>query len=336
VRNLRYGGPILVGINTSTALWSAFQRVAFVSGNRTPTPAEVTRAAASPFPACHGLYPEQMAAAISRLGYHADRFTPEDGTNLFRAKLIACLDSRLPIVLLISDAADRRDAHAVTVTGYSTATPSSVSVGQSKLNVQNASVSVLYVHDDNLGSHAHYELIDGTDTEICIRRGYSSPPPEHEWWPADTWKISEALIPKPLKIRLPIENLLLDALELAPMISSEILAGKATPAFSVFFDTGVEYRRRLIDGSWVPADLRAFQDTLSLPRHIGVVGVHVNEEPLLDVLLSGSEMPSDSVKADVLALVGWEVPQRSVVGQNLAIVAEGLDVPCLLAANTPT
>lgn len=154
----------------STALWSALQRVAHVAGHRTPTPFSITEAAKSPFPASHGLMEHQMAEAISSLGYTADRFVPAENRALFRAKLMACLDSRLPVVLGIvtkvkTGAGETVVGHAVTVTGY--AGPLAAGdvptdfEGEPPLRMGSATVDTLYVHDDNLGFHAHFEISDG-------------------------------------------------------------------------------------------------------------------------------------------------------------------------------
>ena len=178
----------------STALWSALQRVARVAGHRTPTPTAITRAAGSPFPASAGLDQMQMAAALSSLGYLADRFAPEENRPLFRAMLVACLDSQLPVILLITrkeptGAGEVPIGHAVCVTGYSEP-PTVASVPATRADrppiaMKGGAVVTLYVHDDNLGSHAHYELFDNPDDtdllegypKLMLRRGRSTAPP---------------------------------------------------------------------------------------------------------------------------------------------------------------
>ncbi len=187
----------------STALWVALQRVAHVAGHRTPSPSEITRAAGSPFPASRGLELNQMAAALSSLGYVADLFEPKDNRALFRALVASCLRSQLPVILLISQKNKRtaegpvQRGHAVTLTGYSEP-PAVVKIPGAKaetppLPMRGGSLTTVYVHDDNLGSHAHYELIDADefadpdprDEEGCLvlklKRGRSDRA-DPAWW----------------------------------------------------------------------------------------------------------------------------------------------------------
>jgi hypothetical protein len=89
-------------------------------------------------------------------------------------------------------------------------------------------VRTLYVHDDNLGSHAHYDLYDGADTivhersaALMLHRGRlpgseltklndlddGEHVGEHdaalqEWWTPDDWVVDTALVPKPEKLRI--------------------------------------------------------------------------------------------------------------------------------------
>jgi hypothetical protein len=155
----------------STALWSSLQQIARIAGHRTPTPSEITEASGTPFAASYGLDDRQMATALASLGYAADHFSPAENRLLFRAKLAVALESRLPVVLLISKreptgAGMTRVGHAVAVTGYAIegdAQPVLVAAsraGVPRLPMLVASLRTIYVHDDNLGSHAHYELFD--------------------------------------------------------------------------------------------------------------------------------------------------------------------------------
>jgi hypothetical protein len=158
----------------STALWSSLQQIARIAGHRTPTPSEITEASGTPFAASYGLDDRQMATALASLGYAADHFSPAENRLLFRAKLAVALESRLPVVLLISKreptgAGMTRVGHAVAVTGYAIegdAQPVLVAAsraGVPRLPMLAASLRTIYVHDDNLGSHAHYELFDWDD-----------------------------------------------------------------------------------------------------------------------------------------------------------------------------
>lgn len=177
----------------STALWSALQQVARIAGHRTPTPWEITTASGSPFAASYGLDDRQMASALANLGYAADHFVPAENRLLFRAKLAAALESRLPVILLLSKdettgAGIVRVGHAVAVTGFAVEPDADAidvpAASSPSLPMIAASVRTLYVHDDNLGSHAHYELFDWDDMRsasgdpaLGLLRGRSDRPP---------------------------------------------------------------------------------------------------------------------------------------------------------------
>src|SRR5690606_21202849 len=159
----------------SSALWSALQQVAHLDGQKTPSPWAITQAAASPYPASPGLDELQLATALSGLGYLAARVVPAANLALFRAKLGPCLVPHLRVVLLLTTP-DGGAGHAVTVTGFSEP-PSVVDVSvtdqAAPLRMRGGSTRVLYVHDDNLGSHAHYELEDDAQKpgHLCLYRG---------------------------------------------------------------------------------------------------------------------------------------------------------------------
>lgn len=314
----------------STALWSALQRVSYMTGHRTPTPHEITRAAKSPFPASHGLEDSQMAEAISALGYDADQFSPEGNRRLFRAKLAACIRSQLPVVLLMTmkektRAGDRTVGHAVTVTGYSEPNKvEGVEVEDSvaPLPMRSASLKTLYVHDDNLGSHAHYELedSDGIDTEgrpkLCVYRGCRSKTVIQGWTP-DTWDVEKALVPKPDKLRFPIEDLLSSLVWLRPW--AELPFEKLPLNYDVRFVSGVSYRRSLLTRGLAPDQMEAFQRTLTLPRYVAVLSAYTEnntDESLFDILIDASEVARDPNDPSVLAIVAPGVPSMSIAWKH--------------------
>jgi hypothetical protein len=327
----------------STALWVALQRVAYVAGKRTPTPSMITAAANSPFPACYGLSDLQMAAALSALGYTADLMIPEDNRPLFRAKLVACLDSQLPVILLLSQKQKTHTGttmagHAVTVTGYSE--PPSVleipprTAGMKSIGMKGASVQTLYVHDDNLGSHAHYELFDSAEKDCignpqqALRRGRSSGMPSKYWRP-DEWMIDGALIPKPDKMRLPIERLF-SLLTWLRGIFEQVLPGMEIH-YQVFLSSGIGYRRELFEKDLDPGKRRTFHETLSLPRHIGVIRAYKEENPIFDTLIDATEISSEPHVPPVLAFVADGLPKNSVGATNLSALARSLQVEIITA-----
>jgi hypothetical protein len=314
----------------SISLWCAFQQVAHMAGHRTPTPTAVTSAAESPFPASHGLDYVQMAGAISRLGYIADQFVPGSDRALFRAKVVSYLQSHLPVVLLLTrqqaSEGERRKAHAVTVTGFSacqSVVPVVPSRGLAPLRMRSGSVETLYVHDDNLGAHAHYELLDmdAMDHEgekaLLLHRG-SSHRQQPEWWAPDDWVVDCALVPKPSKLRMPIESLLGNALEVKRILA-EASAGVELD-FETRFASGVEYKRSLFELELDRRVLRGFQQQLGLPRYVGVISAFAQDSAFhaWDALIDVTEVnrgPEPNLLGVVAPAIDANSPARKHLDQ---------------------
>jgi hypothetical protein len=327
----------------STALWVALQRVAAVTGNRTPTPAMITNAARSPYPASYGLNEIQMASALSSLGYVADYFEPGDNLPLFRAKMVACIDSHLPVILLMT----RKQAtgtgsitigHAVTVTGYYES-PDVIDIPSPEaalppMKMRSGSIKTVYVHDDNLGSHAHYELFDSADkdadgnTRQLLKRGRSDKPCP-AWWSIDEWTVAGALVPKPEKVRLPVESLF-SILAWLRSLYEDIVPGVALH-FSARFEKGIDYKRNLLECGVRTDELRKFDEELTLPRHVGVISVHFRDVLVIDTLLDATEVERDRQKPPVLGFVAPGIPSMSVSAIHLRTVAKWFDVPSITA-----
>jgi hypothetical protein len=320
----------------SIALWSALQRVAFVSGHRTPTPSMITKAAQSPFPASSGLNDSQMATALNSLGYLADLFVPAENRLQFRSKVLACLESQLPVILLLSQKLNTGTGevtvgHAVTVTGFQEP-DDTIFVPTSIPNIppvmmRSGSLKVIYVHDDNLGPYAHYELYDDDEEDLeghkllKLRRGRldgDSP----EWWLIDHWTIYAALVPKNEKMRLPIEDLFSNLLEIRQIFGEIIFKGLEIN-YGVRFASGVEYQRNLFNLRFESTKLRQFLSELTLPRYVGVVSINTQELHLCDAILDISEVNRGN--PGVLGVVAPTVPENSAAGQRLIQVVEYLN-----------
>lgn len=329
----------------STALWSALQRVAHIAGHRTPTPSAITRAAQSPFPASNGLGLPQMASALANMGYVADVFAPSTNRAAFRAKLVTCLDSHLPVILLISRLVDSgsdtgkvRQGHAVTVTGYSE--PRDVVEVRAPLSkapavrMKTASVEVLYVHDDNIGSHAHYELLDVDSKndlgqpELHLRRGRTgqvSP----SWWEVDDWTVEAALVPKPAKLRMAIDDVLRQVW-LLRQLAEQVFPGIELH-YSTRFCAGTSYKRELLVSDHLDRTrMRDFQSITTFPRHIGIVAVHDSVGLLCEFVLDVSEIE----RRPLMALVGHGVPMHSPAWVNLHQVSATFKLPLIVAKPT--
>lgn len=333
----------------STALWSALQQVARIAGYRTPTPSEITAASGSPFAASYGLDDRQMASALANLGYAADHFVPAENRPLFRGKLVAALESRLPVILLLSrdettGAGTVRVGHAVAVTGFAiepgaeavdvpAARPSSPS-----LPMIAASVRTLYVHDDNLGSHAHYELFDWDDVKsasgdpaLGLLRGRSDRPPP-EWWTADEWIIEGALVPKPPKLRMPLDNLFDLMWSFACQVFPVVLPIEFD--YGVRVTTGVEYRAALGERGLDPMQMRRFQEALSLPRYIGVVRAHWKDALVCEFIADVTAVDFVGDGRSLLGVVAPGVALHSAAWKALDQLCGTIAIPLITAPPT--
>jgi len=324
----------------STALWSALQQVAHMAGHRTPTPYAITKAAGSPFPASHGLDYVQMASAIKTLGYIADQFVPGRNWPLFRAKLVSSLRSHLPVILFLlrtEDGGEPANAHAVTLTGYSECEQIvnvTASSRHAPLRMRAGSLKTIYVHDDNLGSHAHYELDDGADPKnsLMLVRGRSDKP-QPAWlgeWLRD-WRVECALVPKPSKLRMPVESLIGATAEISYALAN------ACPGmdldYHARFDSGVQYKSSLFDMGLDPAEFRTFQERLSLPRQIGVVSAYANEGTIhvYDALIDVTEIRAEP---SLLAVVAPGIEARSQAQKLLEQICATAKCSRITAART--
>ncbi len=329
----------------STALWSALQHVARMAGHRTPTPWEITTSSGTPFAASYGLDDRQMATALATLGYAADYFAPAENRIRFRAMLAVCLRSRLPVILLISKEAKTgaglvRVGHAVVVTGYAVepgATPLEVPANRDSLPsvpMVAASVRTIYVHDDNLGPHAHYELFDWDneqsitgDKALGLLRGRSDMEPP-KWWERDQWRIDGALVPKPPKLRMPVENLFDLMWSFAQQLFPLVLPGVPLH-FSARVTTGIEYRVGLFGLGLDRGQMRAFQERVTLPRFVGVVSAFWGEILVCELLADVTAIDRVGDETSLLAVVASGVSDHSSAWKSLDTFCSVVGVPLI-------
>lgn len=329
----------------STSLWSALQRVAYSSGHRTPTPYAITEAAGSPYPASHGLTDAGMATAIRRLGYSAEYFVPADNRAWFRALIVASLQSRLPVILLLAKhqktgTGEVEVGHAITLTGFSE--PSDIAAvpftreNTPPLPMRAGSLKILYAHDDNLGPHAHYELTDSTEKNesgherIILQRGDSTGPRPPSW-SIDHWRIEAALVPKPEKLRYALASLL-ELLDFFRPALDQMLPG-LNLHYSGRFDSGVAIQAHVKSEFFDAADRLLLLTTQTLPRHVGVLSAFDSTVLICEFVLDATDVGRDG--PEVLALLAQGVVRRSQAGLNLELFARKIGSPIVFAPALP-
>jgi hypothetical protein len=284
-----------------------------------------------------------MASALSSLGYIADTFHPVPNLTLFRAMIVSCLQSQLPVILLLTKkekmtAGIERRGHAIAVTGYSepmeiTEVPSLVK-DKAPVKLKSGSLEVIYVHDDNLGSHAHYELFDSTDTDEdgnkkqMLRRGHPShPSPTYKWWEVDDWVVEGALVPKPVEMRLPVESLFCSLIWLRPLFE-KMLPG-ADFHYEARFASGIEYLENLFKMKLDDSQRQHLHATLALPRFVGILSAFHDDVHLFDSLLDASEVERSQERPSVLGFIAPAFPVHSEAHNKIRDVGKALDVPVI-------
>jgi hypothetical protein len=315
----------------STALWSSLQSVARVSGNRTPTPNAITAAAGSPFPATDGLSAFAMATALRKLGYIADLFGPSGNHDWFRALLVACLDSGLPVVLLL---VGNGIGHAVAVTGYSE--PENVkqmrTPGNGVIPMLSAGLSIVYVHDDNLGPHAHYKLLDVADSnnapQLVLERG-NAQNPRPTSWKVDRLTVVAALVPKPEKLRLSVPDLLKNSVVFQHFLSfvQPSVFDVKRLNYGARFDSGIEVKSRIAGGHFEDESRQAFLLGTNLPRHVGVLTASDDGAPFCDLIMDVTEVDRLPGVPSLLAVIAHAVPKDHPLGRLLGRLAQTLEIP---------
>jgi hypothetical protein len=226
------------------------------------------------------------------------------------------------------------------------------------LRVTGSNIKVVYVHDDNLGSHSHYELLypeftddlpvapqmhadtDGAAeaspsrvTTLTLQRG-DRKRNAHDWWKIDELPVIAALVPKPSKLRLPVEDLFHTTTVLRRLLGTAFDEWKGQLVFEPRFANGTKYRDSIHGYALNPSERRRFHEQLTLPRFVGVVGlfrvpggVPSDRIHLVDVVLDVSEVARHAEKPPALALVCPGV--RAKTGADVAMTALSQQLGCL-------
>jgi hypothetical protein len=165
-----------------------------------------------------------------------------------------------------------------------------------------------------------------------LRRGKASRPVV-PWWQVDEWSVEFALVPKPDKLRLPIQSLFLSIVFLRPLL--QLVFPGVDVHYEARFGSGVSYRRELFDLGIDPKSLREFQFTIDLPRHIGVIGVFLESTRLCDLVLDVTEIERNPVSPSLVAIAAPGVPTNSAAWVQLGKVAGFLKVPFIAGPVSP-
>ena len=143
-------------------------------------------------------------------------------------------------------------------------------------------------------------------------------------WEIDDWRVVGALVPKPDKVRLPVEDLFLCLHDVRNLLGLKVFGGIEID-YETRICTGVDYRTELLPMGLDRSDLRHFLEEVALPRHVGVITLSDAGTPLCDLVLDVTEVSRDPRVPPVLAVVARGVARHSPAHNNLLAIATKLE-----------
>ncbi len=316
-----------VGACATMALWSMLHSSAFDDHHAVPTTADITRFAhrtaslgARMFPStglniyqvCEAIKGAGLAPVVLQGDWVPGKDAGEEMTNQqppeagftperFRVACASLVRSGYPVILL--GEIEGHGRHAVCAVGFRETAPQEPPHGVVEL--QDAAVPNLYIHDDNLGPSVRFEV--QVDPKGFVRLKTSSPPPKHALTlPPDPTPAYPAFIPSQLvtamheDLRTSPDRLHGTALKVAgvlrdaytQLVNAHALKGAAigltvsTRLIKLHRYVGNELGR-LLDGkpeALARARLELAERVAPMSLHIGVVRIGWKAVPLIDVL----------------------------------------------------
>lgn len=198
-----------VGACATVALWSMMHSAAFDDQHAIPTTADITRLAnrtaslgARVFPS-DGLRLEQVLEAVKEcrlapIVVEGREFPPSSGATLpqfgFEREQFSCMCASLirsgyPVLLVgrLQEQGQLLGEHAVCAVGFREA--HAVPQGGRTNRFQDADVQCFYLHDDNIGPNARFEVTGGQGVQPA-RLVRAPPPPRNAATPGLSWEVS--------------------------------------------------------------------------------------------------------------------------------------------------
>jgi len=291
---------IAVGACATTAVWSALASVSRGTGQRSPTPYQITDAATQhylndrPFPADSGLELSQVLSAIRHFGFAPYVLRPRDQPGAFGMAVRCYLRSGIPVVLLVQDGLDY---HAVTAVGYRDSYPDAEEPEPFLMEpnglLRSPGFARLYVHEDRLGPYARMSWItrdaEAEGGRVAIQHekfrgaayGYAE----------DPMSVYAAIVPLYPKLRLSARGLMKVAAEMLPTIR-----GWVGP--DLYNDVSVElefalsgkYAEEVLRIGLTPDHRGADISGVRLPRYVGVVRFRVQGKAVADVICDTTDI----------------------------------------------
>lgn len=310
-----------VGSCATVALWSMLHSSAFDDHHAIPATAQITSTAhwAAPngsrvFPASAGLHISQILEVIkghnlAPLIVSGDQHPDSEFSRARFGSLVGSfIRSGYPVLVNGWLEEDERSPHAVCIAGFRTAKMPEVPDGEIVLEDEN--IEVVYVHDDNLGPNARFEL-DSMRDSVSLNP-VAPPPTNGSAWPTENPTQSyHSITPTELVVAVH-QELRTDPLELQ-LAAREYSSWLPSALAHEFSERGVEGRTGMIVGSrfirlreyvdavlamtlreralsvLADARLAIWEQVAPMGLHIGLVRVSLGVQPMMDILFDTSD-----------------------------------------------
>lgn len=325
-----------VGTCATVALWSMLHSSALAGYHALPTTAQVTRAAHRTAGSGRRVFPnagldiEQLCEAIKEFGLvpvvvpgDIAGATPRFSRERFAASCSAMIRSGFP-VLLLGELADR--AHATCAVGFrSTTSPAAM---PDAVVHHDSDVPFIYIHDDNLGPSVRFALTSNAAGVASLRP--AAPPRVAATETPDPTIRYPAFVPSHLLVTVPDDlrtspdALHVAGLDIATKLGAVVAASEGLPypllttRFAPLRDyVGRELAQVVVPGRLGPVRLALLERVPPMSRHVGIVRIGGEAQPLLDVLF-------DTTDSDVqLPLFAYVVFQAGALPFIEALIAHG-------------
>lgn len=312
-----------VGACATAALWSAVGRVSRRDGFRSPTPAEVTQAAARhilaegrSLPAANkGLTVDQLCEAVRCCNLAAETVSAEDHIAYFAAALHAYLRSGIPVLLALVHP-ETGEGHAVTVAGFQLSDDPDASL-ESVLPFRSARLKKVYVHDDRLGPYA---------------RAHIKPMPYSEDYGEwirfriddQEWILSYMLAPVYTKLRLSVKSLIELAIVIADPVEFAIESVGEAPSGDLSLE--FEYQRsgrflRELNGR-IESTQVEFVRSASLSRWCAIMRWYLGETSAFEFVWDTTDIRREDGRCllrAVLCLDGRYTPELRTIADQYCV-----------------
>ncbi len=283
----------------TVALWCALQKIGDREVIASSTPADITSLASKhrlPYGRSmpsEGLAVDQMCLAIESLGLSPDLARVESLSH-GRSLVYSATLSQMPAILIMEEAVENGEWHAVTVTGVklnANHVPCPTGGTEAAGDDLSGDVIALYVHDDRIGPYRRADIDHSNSSRFLLTIKKESHVPNGN---SEDWIVRYVLVPLYPKIRLSLTDLRTRTLMwLIPEIQ-RVVSGvgniklRKLPAvqFKQWIERGHSYTQRVLREQLLGEDQAIeFSQTLVLPRYVAVIRFSSQSFGNFDVLM---------------------------------------------------